>query len=141
MKNLITISILLLAFSMNAQNVKTSGTHFAQGVDSKKWNNFTDQSTTLAKFKDYTGESYVTFVAEKDVELLLDYSLKLSEGEADVVFSGNGTTNNLATLFVKNGNGNASDRKTVKLLAGKEYRLVFTGKNSKGKFECNWTEL
>ncbi|MBD3581992.1 hypothetical protein [Flavobacterium selenitireducens] len=141
MKHLITTALLLVSAVMAAQHLKVSGTHFGQGVDSKKWSNTTSQEKTSATFKSFTGETYVAFVSDKDLDLKLDYELRLSEGEADVVFSGNGTEDHLAKLHVDNdGKGKAQRSKTVHLKAGVEYRLVFRGERSKGIFVCNWSE-
>lgn len=144
MKNLITIAILFMAFSASAQlkHVKVSGTHFDKGVDSKKWSNKTDDASTTAKFNDYTGESYVTFVADKAVRLKLDYTLDLSQGQVDIVFSGKDSPDNTGMLFLQvDGKGASKDAKTVHLEPGKEYRLVLRGDNAKGNFACGWTEL
>lgn len=141
MKHFLTIAILIIAFSMGAQQLKVSGTHFNQGVDSKKWSNQTSQSGTSATFKSFTGETYVTFLSDKEIDLKLDYALRLTEGEADVVFSGNGIANNLANLHVNNdGKGKAQRSKAVHLNAGVEYRLVFKGEKANGTFECDWSE-
>ena len=143
MKNLITTAILFLTLSINAQkHVKASGTHFGKGVDSKNWSNQTDGESTAAKFKDYSGESYIIFVSDAPVKLSLDYVLALTKGEGEVVFSGNGKQESLAMLALRsNGNGVNTNKKTVELEPGKEYRLTFKGKNAKGALTCNWTEL
>ncbi|RZJ66040.1 MAG: hypothetical protein EOO50_11555 [Flavobacterium sp.] len=143
MKNLTSIALFLIAISVSAQSkhVTVSGTHFTQGVDSKKWSNDTNEASTSAKFKEYSGESYITFVSDANVKLLFDYVLALTKGEGEIVFSGNGEERHVATLALgSNGKGVNTDKKTFELEAGKEYRLVFKGKNAKGMFKCKWTE-
>ncbi|NUY80622.1 hypothetical protein HUK80_06925 [Flavobacterium sp. MAH-1] len=144
MKNPILIAILFIAFSMNAQlkHVKASGTHFDKGVDSKNWSNKTDGESTAAKFSNYTGESFVTFVSDVPVKLTLDYVLALTKGEGEVVFSGNGNAEQVASLALgAKGTGVNTDKRTFDLEAGKEYRLIFTGKEAKGAFTCSWSEM
>jgi hypothetical protein len=144
MKNLIKIAVLCFAISASAQtkNIKVSGTHFADGVDSKRWTNATSGNATADKFNNYTGESYITFISDAPAKLSLDYVLTLAKGKGEIVFSGNGKSENVASLKLgKKGRGVNSDKKTFALEPGKEYRLTLKGEKAKGTFTCNWTEL
>jgi hypothetical protein len=144
MKNLIKIAIVFFAISASAQtkNIKTSGTQFVDGVDTKSWSNATLLGGTVDKFKDYTGESYITFISDVPAKLSLDYVLTLTKGNCEIVFSGNGNSQEIANLSLgSKGLGVNNNTRTFNLEAGKEYRLTLKGKNAKGKFKCNWTEL
>ncbi|WP_290848702.1 hypothetical protein [Flavobacterium sp.] len=144
MKNLIKIAILFVAISASAQtkNIKTSGTQFVNGVEGKSWSNATSLSGTVDKFKDFTGETYVTFFSELPAKIALDYVLTLTKGECEVVFSGEENTCNLAHISLRaRGTGVNNNMKTFNLEPGVEYRLTLKGENAKGKFKCNWTEI
>ncbi len=144
MKNLIKIAIVFLAISASAQtkNIKTSGTQFVNGVQDESWSNTTSLSGTVDKFKDFSGEIYVTFYSEVPAKIALDYVLTLTKGECEVVFSGDGNSYNLADLsFESRGFGRSNSTRTFELEAGKEYRLTLKGENAKGKFKCDWTEF
>lgn len=142
MRKLIAILGLFTCVSLHAQTnaLKVSGTHFCNGVDSKNWNNRTDETSTSARFKAYTGESYVSFTAAETVEIAFNCSLKLTGGDAEVVFSEAGTESGALTLFSSDHSASETE-KTVRLEAGREYRLTFKGQNAKGAYWCAWRKI
>ena len=125
---------LFCALSLNAQTIKSEGTHFVDGVKDKKWSNSNGDDFTKASFADFSGACYVTLQVDETAEVNFKSLTTLSKGHMEVKLI-NEQENDY--FYCKT----AKDCVVVKdiiLEKGKKYRLYFTGENAKGNFEVNW---
>lgn len=74
------VVLLLCAISLNAQTIKSSGTHFVDGIKDKSWSNANGENFTNAKFKSYTGTCYILLEVDETVEVSFE---ALSEIKAE----------------------------------------------------------
>ena len=130
------LAILLVLFTaiLNAQNIKSSGTHFVDGVKDKKWSNSNGANFTKASFSDFTGSCYVFLEVDETSLVSFETFTKVKSGnlevklidEEDQVYFYCKTTKECEVL------------KEITLEKGKKYRLYFTGKNAKGSYKVNF---
>jgi hypothetical protein len=130
------LAILLVLFTaiLNAQNIKSSGTHFVDGVKDKKWSNSNGADFTKASFSDFTGSCYVFLEVDETSLVSFETFTKVKSGnlevklidEEDQVYFYCKTTKECDVL------------KEITLEKGKKYRLYFTGKNAKGSYKVNF---
>lgn len=146
MKQLIYLLLLALPAMTQAQKINglvTSGTHFGQTVEGKKWRNENGDDFTKAVFKSHSGVTYVTFKAARNMAIVLSHDIVLEAGSLDIDWTAKGEKKvDIAQSIIrsKGGNHNADGTKLA-LEAGKEYRLTFNAAKAKGTYFCQWRAL
>ncbi len=140
MKTIISLAVYFLSLVSSVPTVTVSGTYFKNGADGKSWNNRTDKHSTQANFKNYTGESFITFTTDAPAELTIDYSLKMSQGAAEIWFESEDDRQLVAAIRRAVKPVESTDKITVVLQTGQKYELRFKGEDAKGKMSCRWSE-
>ncbi len=130
------LSILLVLFTaiLNAQNIKSDGTHFVDGVKDKKWRNHNGNDFTNASFSDFSGSCYVFLVVDETTLVTFECFTKVKSGNLEIKL----IDENERTYFCCKTINECEVLKDITLEKGKKYRLYFTGKNAKGSYEVNW---
>lgn len=125
---------LFCALSLNAQNIKSEGTHFVDGVKDKKWNNSNGKDFTKASFDEFSGVCYVTLEVDETAEVNFKSVSTISKGDLEVKLTDEQENDYFNCKTAKN----CIVVKDITLEKGKKYRMYFTGENAKGKYEVNW---
>ena len=129
---------LIIAFfctlSLNAQNIKSEGTHFIDGVKDKKWSNSNGNNFTNASFSDFSGSCYVNIEVDKTTEVSFQTLTILSKGKLELKLIDEQENN----YFLCKTSKVCEVQKDIILEKGKKYRLYFTGENAKGKYNVEW---
>jgi hypothetical protein len=135
-KTMMKLSIFALFFSLvcNAQSVKSTGTHFINGMQDKGWSNSNGANYTKAKFKSYTGSCYV--ILEVDETTQVDFQAFSEVKAGKLAFKLIDEQENI--YFECNTNENCVLQKEITLNRNKKYRLLLTGENAKGNYEAIW---
>lgn len=126
------LAILLVLFTaiLNAQNIKSSGTHFVDGVKDKKWSNSNGANFTKASFSDFTGSCYVFLEVDETTLVSFETFTKVKSGNLEVKL----IDEDEQTFFYCKTTKECEVLKEITLEKGKKYRLYFTGKNAKGSY-------
>ena len=126
------LAILLVLFTaiLNAQNIKSSGTHFVDGVKDKKWSNSNGANFTKASFSDFTGSCYVFLEVDETTLVSFETFTKVKSGNLEVKL----IDEDEQTFFYCKTTKECKVLKEITLEKGKKYRLYFTGKNAKGSY-------
>ena len=130
-------SILFTLFcilSLNAQSIKSDGTHFVDGIKDKKWSNANGKDFTKASFSDFSGSCYVILEVDEKAEVNFNSVTTLSQGNLEVKLTDEQEDDYFYCKTAKD----CIVVKDITLEKGKKYRLYFTGKNAKGKYEVHW---
>ena len=130
------LAILLVLFTaiLNAQNIKSSGTHFVDGVKDKKWSNSNGADFTKASFSDFTGSCYVFLEVEETTLVSFETFTKVKSGNLEVKL----IDEDEQTFFYCKTTKECEVLKEITLEKGKKYRLYFIGKNAKGSYRVNF---
>lgn len=130
------LAILLVLFTaiLNAQNIKSSGTHFVDGVKDKKWSNSNGANFTKASFSDFTGSCYVFLEVEETTLVSFETFTKVKSGNLEVKL----IDEDEQTFFYCKTTKECEVLKEITLEKGKKYRLYFIGKNAKGSYRVNF---
>ena len=130
------LAILLVLFTtiLNAQNIKSSGTHFVDGVKDKRWSNSNGADFTKASFSDFTGSCYVFLEVDETTLVSFATFTKVKSGNLEVKL----IDENEQTFFYCKTTKECEALKEITLEKGKKYRLYFTGKNAKGSYRVNF---
>lgn len=128
------IIIFLCAMGLHAQNIKSNGTHFVDGVKDKKWSNSNGKDYTKASFSDFSGSCYVFLEVEETTKVSFHSLAEVKKGKIEVKLIGEDDTD----YFYCSTTDKCVLQKDVVLEKGKKYRLYFTGENAKGKYLVNW---
>ena len=130
------LAILLVLFTaiLNAQNIKSSGTHFVDGVKDKKWSNSNGANFTKASFSDFTGSCYVFLEVEETTLVSFETFTKVKSGNLEVKL----IDEDEQTFIYCKTTKECEVLKEITLEKGKKYRLYFTGKNAKGSYRVNF---
>ena len=130
------LAILLVLFTaiLNAQNLKSSGTHFVDGVKDKKWSNSNGADFTKASFSDFTGSCYVFLEVDETSLVSFETFTKVKSGNLEVKL----IDEDEQTFFYCKTTKECEVLKEITLEKGKKYRLYFTGKNAKGSYRVNF---
>lgn len=130
------LAILVVLFSaiLNAQNIKSNGTHFVDGVKDKKWSNANGDDFTKASFSNFDGSSYVFLEVDETTLVSFESFTKVKVGNLEVKL----IDEEDQTYFYCKTSKECEVLKDIKLEKGKKYRLYFTGKNAKGSYKVNW---
>jgi len=128
------IILFLCAMGLNAQNIKSSGTHFIDGVKDRKWNNSNGKDHTKASFSDFSGSCYVLLEVEETTKVSFHSLSEVKKGKIEVKLTDEDDTD----YFYCSTTDKCDLQKDIVLEKGKKYRLYFTGKNAKGKYLVNW---
>lgn len=145
MKTITTFVLALLvstATFANNEPVKTfrgkihaSGTHFVT-PPSDTWVNTNSDASVEAAYQNYDGESFVTLVAyDKQTDIMLDFVVQVDKGELRLIVE----NSNNEIIFEKTFTDNTAIRATLTLDVYEEYKIRFTGKQTKGAYVCQWT--
>lgn len=126
----------LCVMSLNAQNIKSDGTHFIDGVKDKKWNNKNGKDFTDASFSDYTGSCYVILEVNQTTEVNFQSLAEIKKGRLELKLIDEQDN----TYFYCSTTEKCIVERDILLEKGKKYRLLFTGENAKGKYVVRWTE-
>lgn len=132
MKNL--LFMLLFVVTANAQNITSNGTHFIDGMTDKKWNNSNGKDFTNASFSDFSGSCYVVLEVDETADVSFQSITTLKNGVLELKLIDENETN----YFYCKTERDCVVVKDVTLEKGKKYKLFFTGKNAKGKYEVSW---
>ena len=126
------LAILLVLFTaiLNAQNIKSSGTHFVDGVKDKKWSNSNGANFTKASFSDFTGSCYVFLEVDETTLVSFETFTKVKSGNLEVKL----IDEDEQTFFYCKTTKECEVLKEITLEKRKKYRLYFTGKNAKGSY-------
>lgn len=132
MKNV--VFLILCVAGMNAQNIKSSGTHFIDGVKDKNWANSNGKNFTNANFKSYSGSCYVLLETDQTTIVSFRAISKALKGsiEMKLIDESNNQYFNCSTT------DECNLQKEITLEKGKKYRLFFTGENANGNYEVTW---
>lgn len=128
------IILFLCAMGLNAQNIKSNGTHFVDGVKDKKWNNSNGKDYTKASFSDFSGSCYVFLEVEETTKVSFHSLTEVKKGKIEVKLIDEDDTD----YFYCSTTDKCDLQKDIILEKGKKYRLYFTGENAKGKYLVNW---
>lgn len=130
------LAILLVLFTaiLNAQNIKSSGMHFVDGVKDKKWSNSNGADFTKASFSDFTGSCYVFLEVDETTLVSFETFTKVKSGNLEVKL----IDEDEQTFFYCKTTKECEVLKEITLEKGKKYRLYFTGKNAKGSYRVNF---
>lgn len=128
------IITLLCVMGLNAQNIKSDGTHFIDGVKDTKWNNSNGNDFTKASFSDFTGSCYVFLEVDQTTEVSFKSLSEVKKGRIEVKLIDEDENN----YFYCSTTNECDLQKDVVLEKGKKYRLYFTGDHAKGKYLVNW---
>jgi hypothetical protein len=128
------VFLILCTFTVKAQTITATGTHFVEGVKDKNWSNVNGTNFTKAKFKSFEGSCYNLITVDETVEVSFRALSSIKSGRLEFFLANEqenqlffcGTTNSCELL------------KTVTLEKGKNYKLFFTGRNAKGNYEVTW---
>ena len=130
------ISILLVLFTaiLNAQTIKSSGTHFVDGIKDKSWSNTNGENFTNAKFKSYSGSCYALLEVDETVEVSFHAFSKIKAGRLEFKLIDEKENQ----YFYCSATKECELLKDVILEKGKKYKLLFTGANANGNYEVTW---
>lgn len=130
------LSILLVLYSaiLSAQNIKSNGTHFVDGVTDKKWSNVNGTDFTKASFSNFNGSCYVFLEVDETTLVSFEAYTKVTSGNLEVKL----IDENEQTYFYCKTIKECENLQDISLEKGKKYRLYFTGKNAKGSYEVKW---
>ncbi|MDR6966662.1 hypothetical protein J2X31_000660 [Flavobacterium arsenatis] len=128
------IITLLCVMSLNAQNIKSDGTHFIDGVKDSKWSNSNGKDFTNASFSDFNGSCYVNLEVDRTTEVSFRSLSEVKKGRIEVTL----LDENENKYFYCNTTDKCDLQKDIVLEKGKKYRLYFTGDHAKGKYVVNW---
>lgn len=128
------IILFLCTMGLNAQNIKSNGTHFVDGIKDKKWSNSNGKDYTKASFSDFSGSCYVFLEVEETTKVSFHSLTEIKKGKIEVKLIDEGDTN----YFYCSTTDKCDLQKDIVLEKGKKYRLYFTGENAKGKYVVNW---
>lgn len=128
------IILFLCAMGLNAQNIKSNGTHFVDGVKDKKWSNSNGKDYTKASFSDFNGSCYVFLEVEETTKVSFHSLTEVKKGKIEVKLIDEDDTD----YFYCSTTDKCDLQKDIVLEKGKKYRLYFTGENTKGKYLVNW---
>lgn len=130
------LSILVVLFSaiLNAQNIKSNGTHFVDGIKDKKWSNSNGADFTKASFSDFSGSCYVFLEVDETTLVTFETFTKVKSGNLEIKL----LDENEQTYFYCKTTKECENLKEITLEKGKKYRLYFTGKNAKGSYKVNF---
>jgi hypothetical protein len=132
MKNI--VFFLLCAISLNAQTIKSSGTHFADGIKDKSWSNANGENFTNAKFKSYTGSCYTLIEVEETVKVNFHAISEIKAGQLEFKLIDEQENK----YFYCDATKTCELLKDIVLEKGKKYKLFFTGMNAKGNYKVTW---
>lgn len=130
------LSILLVLFSaiLNAQNIKSNGTHFVDGVKDKKWSNSNGTDFTKASFSNFDGSCYVFLEVDETSLVSFESFTKVKSGNLEIKLI---DEEDQAYFYCKTSK-ECEVLKEITLEKGKKYRLYFTGTSAKGSYKVNW---
>lgn len=130
------LSILLVMFTaiLNAQNIKSDGIHFIDGVKEKKWSNHNGNDFTKASFSNFNGSCYIFLEVDETTLVNFESFTKVKSGNLEVKL----IDENERTYFCCKTISECEVLKDITLEKGKKYRLYFTGENAKGSYQVNW---
>jgi len=128
------VFLLLCVISLNAQTIKSSGTHFVDGIKDKSWSNANGENFTDAKFKSYSGSCYVLLEVDETVEVSFHALSKIKNGRLEFKLIDEQENQ----YFYCSATKECELLKDVVLEKGKKYKLLFTGKNANGNYEVTW---
>ena len=125
------VFLLLCAISLNAQTIKSSGTHFVDGIKDKSWANANGENFANAKFKSYTGTCYTLLEVDETVEVSFHAFSKIKAGRLEFKLIDEKENQ----YFYCSATKECELLKDVILEKGKKYKLLFTGTNANGNYE------
>lgn len=125
---------LFCVLSLNAQNIKSEGTIFVDGVKDKKWNNSNGKDFTKASFAEFSGACYVILEVDETAEVNFKSITTLSKGRLEVKLIDDEEND----YFYCKTSKDCVVVKDITLEKGKKYRLYFTAETAKGNYEVNW---
>lgn len=128
------VFLLLCAISLNAQTIKSSGTHFVDGIKDKSWANANGENFANAKFKSYTGTCYTLLEVDETVEVSFEALSEIKAGRLEFKLIDEKENQ----YFYCSATKECELLKDVILEKGKKYKLLFTGTNANGNYEVTW---
>ena len=128
------VFLLLCVISLNAQTIKSSGTHFVDGIKDKGWSNANGENFTNAKFKSYTGSCYALLEVDETVEVSFQAFSEIKAGRLEFKLIDEKENQ----YFYCSATKECELLKDVILEKGKKYKLLFTGANANGNYEVTW---
>ena len=128
------VFLLLCTINLNAQTVKSSGTHFVDNIKDKSWSNANGENFANAKFKSYTGSCYTLLEVDETVEVSFQALSKIKDGRLEFKLIDEKENQ----YFYCSATKECEILKDVILEKGKKYKLLFTGANANGNYEVTW---
>ena len=128
------VFLLLCTINLNAQTVKSSGTHFVDNIKDKSWSNANGENFANAKFKSYTGTCYTLLEVDETVEVSFHAFSKIKAGRLEFKLIDEKENQ----YFYCSATKECEILKDVILEKGKKYKLLFTGANANGNYEVTW---
>ena len=128
------VFLLLCVISLNAQTIKSSGTHFVDGIKDKSWSNANGENFTNAKFKSYSGSCYALLEVDETVEVSFHAFSEIKAGRLEFKLIDEKENQ----YFYCSATKECELLKDVILEKGKKYKLLFTGANANGNYEVTW---
>jgi hypothetical protein len=128
------VFLLLCTINLNAQTVKSSGTHFVDNIKDKSWSNANGENFANAKFKSYTGSCYTLLEVDETVEVSFQALSKIKDGRLEFKLIDEKENQ----YFYCSATKECVILKDVILEKGKKYKLLFTGANANGNYEVTW---
>lgn len=132
MKNIIII--FLCSMGLSAQNIKSNGTHFIDGMKDKKWANSNGKDFTEASFSDFDGSCYVILEVEETANVSFQSLTEVKKGKVEIQLLDEDET----VYFYCSTTEKCDLQKDIVLEKGRKYRLHFTGKNARGNYLVQW---
>ena len=129
-----TVFLLLCAISLKAQTIKSSGTYFIGGVKDKDWSNINGDDFTSAKFKSYSGTSYVIIEVTKDATVNFKANSRLKAGELEFKLIDEQDNEYFSCKTTKA----CELTKEVRLVKNQKYKLLMKGEDARGTYQANW---
>lgn len=128
------ILVVLFSVIVKAQNIKSNGTHFVDGVKDKKWSNSNGNDYTQASFSDFNGSCFVFLEVDESTLVSFETITKIKSGNLEVKL----IDEEEQIYFYCKTKDQCENQKAIALEKGKKYRLYFTGKNAKGSYNVSW---
>ena len=128
------ILVVLFSAILKAQNIKSNGTHFVDGVKDSKWSNSNGTDFTKASFSNFDGSCYVFLEVNESTLVSFETFTKVKSGNLEVKL----IDEEDQTYFYCKTTNECENLKDITLEKGKKYRLYFIGKNAKGSYKVNW---
>lgn len=136
MKKLVLLCVVMIMtiVKMAAQEVKATGLHFVKPVTDKQWINHHNDKYSDARYKEFTGQVYFTLTPDTNTDIDLRYDIAVKEGKLEMEVTDPDGNTLLEHTFTDGKKGT----ETITLIANKEYKVKFTGKQTTGSYDCKW---